>query len=354
MKPYQDIVRAWAAGEPLEGLTPEQQRAVGLIASGTATDAQLAAAGSEFVVGIKAHLGFSMRDSGALSVKADESRANVLRWKYSDEKPDRMGDIIRQDGWDLANYKRNPVILWGHAHGFDAVADEPIGKSLDVWVEGKALYGDILFDVEDERSARIYRKAKAGFVGAGSVGFRPLETKYISDESERTKLGLGRFGVLFTRAELLEFSLCAIPANPNALQQAVKSGTITAKDAEELEAARTERDWERYMKKRARASVSVPAMPKELEAPALRAVEDDRISRALESIAETQRALAPLVQLAPALSALAHSITDLGGCLSAPRQVAPASPGPATKAPAPTAFEAEILSILEKMRTTKH
>lgn len=346
MRPFQDLVRAWAADQQLEDLSPEQRRLIGLIASGTATDEQLASAGAEFVGGIKSHLPHEVRDTGAFVAKA--AQENVLTWKYSDDKPDRMGDIIRQDGWELANYKRNPVILWGHAHGFDSVADEPIGRSLELRVDKGALYGDILFDVEDERAARIFRKARAGFVQAGSVGFRPLKTSHVSDDAERTKLGLGRFGVIFDKAELLEFSLCAIPANPNALQQAVKSGAITAKDADEVHAQRTEKDWERYEKRRARSTVSL-STPARADCPAPLA--DDRISRALDALAEAQRALAPLVQLAPALTALAHSITDLGGCLSAPRQVAQA-PAPATKAPAPTAAESEILSLLRSMRTT--
>jgi hypothetical protein len=27
---------------------------------------------------------------------------------------DREGDTISADGWALANYARNPVVLWGH------------------------------------------------------------------------------------------------------------------------------------------------------------------------------------------------------------------------------------------------
>src|SRR5690242_6110604 len=32
----------------------------------------------------------------------------------STEVKDRAGEIVRQDGWDLANYKNNPIVLWGH------------------------------------------------------------------------------------------------------------------------------------------------------------------------------------------------------------------------------------------------
>ena len=39
----------------------------------------------------------------------------------SDETIDRDGEIIKVDGWQLANYKKNPVILWGHNHSIPAI-----------------------------------------------------------------------------------------------------------------------------------------------------------------------------------------------------------------------------------------
>src|SRR6266436_4517309 len=32
----------------------------------------------------------------------------------STEDLDRSGEIVRQNGWELANYKNNPIVLWGH------------------------------------------------------------------------------------------------------------------------------------------------------------------------------------------------------------------------------------------------
>lgn len=336
MRSYSDIVRAWAADQPLDELTQEQRRLIALIASGTATEEQLASAGAEFVVGIKSHLPHEVRETGAFVAKA--AQENVLTWKYSDDKPDRMGDIIRQDGWELANYKRNPVILWGHAHGFDSVADEPIGRSLELRVDKGALYGDILFDVEDERAARIFRKARAGFVQAGSVGFRPLKTSHVSDDAERTKLGLGRFGVIFDKAELLEFSLCAIPANPNALQQAVKSGAITEADADEAYALRTEKDWERYEKRRARSTVTVAGDPLATALTSLASsIDADARARAIEH-KET------MVELAAQRLAL----TELGGHLSTLRSKPTAPQGSSVTAPR-VADSATINAINSKL-----
>ena len=352
MRPYQDIVRAWAAEQPLDDITPEQRRAIALIAAGAASEEQLARAGAGFVRGIKASLPHQMRGVVADVEKVAE-KANTLRFKFSDETPDRMGDIIRQAGWNLDNYRKNAVILWGHARSDDADADEPIGRATRLWVEDKALWGEIEFAVEQsERAARKYRLAAAGYVKANSVGFRGGKTISPDSDEDRQALGLGRYGVVFESGhELLEDSLCAIPANPNALQASVKSGAITEADADELRAQRTERDWERYLKRRARSSVAVPPLTYTITTEttsglpsgsypwaisirdAVQAARDDRLERALE-------ALAPLVNLAPALTELAHAVkahahatTDLGGCITAPRQVAQAS-APATNAPA--------------------
>jgi hypothetical protein len=257
---FDAIADAFLRGEPLEQLTPEQRRAVGLIATGSSADRELDGAGVEFVRGVKSsklgRLGW-----GTLG-KVDASEdlgPNRLRWIYSDETVDRAGDIVRQN-WELDSYKQNPVILWGHAFGSDSVADEPIGRTVELGVSKKQLVGTIEFAVaESDRAARLYKLAAAGFINAGSVGFRPLEVRFVEDQAEREKLGLGRWGAVYERNELLEFSLCAIPCNPNAVQNALKSRAIETADAELLDAIKdpTERQMEKYLRRRARSWVAL-------------------------------------------------------------------------------------------------
>ena len=53
---------------------------------------------------------------------------------------------------------------------------------------------------------------KAGVIRAGSVGFRVMEIEIPSKEDSRDGTSL-----IFRKQELLEFSICNVPANPWAL-----------------------------------------------------------------------------------------------------------------------------------------
>ena len=141
---------------------------------------------------------------------------------------DRLGEIIEQDGWDLTNYKKNPVVLWGHN-----VREErpPIGKAVKVWLDGvrkKKLSFDIKFDLADEFAAEIYRKVKEGFLSTVSVGFLPLENEPMNKDDG------GFFSPQrYLKQELLELSFVPVPANPEALT-AFKSMGITPVKLEDL------------------------------------------------------------------------------------------------------------------------
>lgn len=119
----------------------------------------------------------------------------------STEAIDRSGDIIVQEGWELENYKKNPVILYGH----DASA-LPVGKALEVNVVGTQLMFDVQF-ADTDFGKDVYRLVKNGFLNAFSVGFRTKEWTY--DEE------LDAFKIL--KAELYELSVVPVPANQEAL-----------------------------------------------------------------------------------------------------------------------------------------
>lgn len=142
-------------------------------------------------------------------VRNTDNTFDHARFVASTSAPDRYGDVVAQN-WDLASYKRNPVILLNH--NANAL---PIGKgSVDV-VDG-ALQVDVTFDMDDPIGAEVARKTKAGFMSAVSVGFNPI-TSTPRSQLPKDHAAYGTKGTYFEKAELLEVSVVTIPANGDAV-----------------------------------------------------------------------------------------------------------------------------------------
>tara|TARA_R100000654_G_scaffold67202_1_gene95679 strand:+ start:1062 stop:1856 length:795 start_codon:yes stop_codon:yes gene_type:complete len=135
---------------------------------------------------------------------------DTLSFIASTSGVDRYGDIIDQKGWNLTNYRNNPVVLLNHDSN-----SLPIGRG-EVEVKNGKLNIDVTFDMKDERAKEIARKAKDGFLNAVSVGFKPLESKSRYELSKDSPF-YGEKGMFYSKAELLEVSLVTIPANGEAI-----------------------------------------------------------------------------------------------------------------------------------------
>jgi HK97 family phage prohead protease len=126
-----------------------------------------------------------------------------IRVIASDATPDRFGDILDPLGCQLANFRRNPIVLAQHD------ADQPIAKCASITADASAVSALIEFPPAgvNALSDQYLALAKAGVLGAVSVGFMPLERKPLQ----------GTGGWRDTSYELLELSLVSVPANPSAL-----------------------------------------------------------------------------------------------------------------------------------------
>ncbi|SIO49791.1 phage prohead protease, HK97 family/phage major capsid protein, HK97 family,TIGR01554 [Bradyrhizobium erythrophlei] len=157
------------------------------------------------------------RETSGTTFKTHAAEVHGMEFVLSDESVDRMGDIISASGWDLANFNKNPIALFGHQTSF------PIGKWADLRVDGAALKGKLIMAPEgtSARIDEIRRLIDADILRAVSVGFRVLERKARKNDQ-------GDYvGEHFLRQELLETSLVSVPANANALAVA-KSLRISA------------------------------------------------------------------------------------------------------------------------------
>lgn len=154
-----------------------------------------------------------------ISVSTEDIGERSVLFTISKEVVDRDGDILRASGVDFSNYMKNPVFL-----SFHNSREFPLGKVTKFWVEGNSVKAIVYFPPIEELSTNpeqasekaklvdfTYHCYKTGMLNAVSVGFIPLE--WVETEN----------GFDIQKWELLEFSAVAVPANQDAIAEAVKS-----------------------------------------------------------------------------------------------------------------------------------
>ena len=146
--------------------------------------------------------------SGKLSTQVEvfksiDVQKDSFHWVMSTFDVDRDFEKVDPSGWNLKNYLANPVILWSHDYSIPA-----IGYAENVKAD-TVLEGDIVFNSKefDEFGWSIGERVKAGALRCGSVGFIAEEVEFLESKDRECDL-------IFRKQELLEFSICCVPANP--------------------------------------------------------------------------------------------------------------------------------------------
>ncbi|HWW03041.1 MAG TPA: HK97 family phage prohead protease [Candidatus Acidoferrum sp.] len=178
----------------------------------------------------------SVPDPSAPTAPSVPNPSSTLDFISSDETLDRYGEIISAAGWSLDNYRRNPVFQNSHQYG-DIIFT--LGKALITEVrtvaDRQVLFQRIEFATEANPMARIaYALYSRGFLKTVSVGFIPLRWEDGSTSSSSSSSSSIPFRRKYLEQELLEVSAVAIPANPNALALALKSGAVEKSDLRDL------------------------------------------------------------------------------------------------------------------------
>ncbi len=126
---------------------------------------------------------------------AAEEDAGTFSVVISTEDIDRHGESVNMDGWQLDNYRMNPVVLWAHDY-----SQPPIGICTSIGVKDGKLVAQGKFVPADANpfAQEIRKLYDMGAVRATSVGFIANDVA----------------GNVITQAELLEFSFVPVPANP--------------------------------------------------------------------------------------------------------------------------------------------
>jgi HK97 family phage prohead protease len=146
------------------------------------------------------------------SEKGIEKKEGIA-WTFSTFDLDRFSERIDPAGWEYKRYRENPVIEWAHRYDIPA-----IGRADSLRADDKGLHGVVIFNGKDYDPFgwAIGERVKAGVIRAGSVGFRVIEIEIPSKEDSKDGTTL-----IFRKQELLEFSICNVPANPFALSKSI-------------------------------------------------------------------------------------------------------------------------------------
>lgn len=136
--------------------------------------------------------------ASGLIEKANKLAEGEVEFVVSTDAWDSHGERILVDGIDLKDYKKNPVVLWGH-DGFNL----PIARTTKIWKDGNKLMAKAQFYLKDEFASKVYSYILDGMLQAVSIGGRVQEW--------------GEDGMTISKLLMKEFSVVSVPANPEAL-----------------------------------------------------------------------------------------------------------------------------------------
>lgn len=123
----------------------------------------------------------------------------------SNSATDRYGESIVMEGINTEKYMSNPVVLWGH--DYNAL---PLGRTLRLRKDGGNLIALVQFDTDlSEFANTVYQQILRGTISAASIG--GLVQSYGLNEDNTTDWAT------IAELEMVEWSVVAVPANPEAL-----------------------------------------------------------------------------------------------------------------------------------------
>lgn len=134
----------------------------------------------------------------------EEKINDIYTFVVSTPEIDRYDTIIVPSGIDYTAYLNNPIVLAQHDSD-----DWPIGRCLGFAMNGENLEATIQIECITEEGEKLNKLINAGYVKAVSVGIIPIE--YEEQTINGKKI------TVYTKSELVEFSVVSVPANRQAL-----------------------------------------------------------------------------------------------------------------------------------------
>ena len=147
--------------------------------------------------------------------------------KLTTDSVDRDGEGLIPQGMNSKDFEKNPVLFYNHEY------DQPLGVVKNMKRKENAVTGELEFAQRpdgyqgDFFPSFIETLVKQGVVKGVSVGFVPEQGgARHATKADRSKFG-GKIKRVFNKWKLLEVSIAPLPANQDALIEAVGKGLVT-------------------------------------------------------------------------------------------------------------------------------
>lgn len=157
-----------------------------------------------------------------------ETKGEGIIAKLTTDSVDRDGEVLIPQGMVSKDFEKNPVLFYNHEY------DQPVGKVSNLKRTDNAVFGTLTFAKRpDGYQGEFFPEfiealVKQGIVKGVSVGFVPEPNgARAATKADRSKFG-GTIKRVFNRWKLLEVSIAPLPANQDALVQAVDKGLVSA------------------------------------------------------------------------------------------------------------------------------
>ncbi len=140
-----------------------------------------------------------------ISTKEIDRSALTITHYISTATPDRFGEIMNPKGCNYSEYRKNPVVFFGHQS-----RELPIARNESIISDDFGVIAVTKFDTSDF-AKEVFRLNAEGFLNSWSIGFVPVEKPILKDKYS-----------YYDKWNLLEYSSVPIPANPDAVNLMLK------------------------------------------------------------------------------------------------------------------------------------
>jgi len=151
---------------------------------------------------------------------------------------DRDREVVRADAWELADFKKHPVLVLSHDY-----QKLWVGKITEILTKLEGLFFKAIFGATAAAN-EVWELIKSTGIAAFSVGFLPIASenvlvKNLPAREQRAALAAGlrpeNSILVHTKVQLLEISIVSVPSNTSATLLSWKSLAKTAALRDALE-----------------------------------------------------------------------------------------------------------------------